>query len=102
MGAPIRYPKLQDRSWLVEQYVDLERTLADIARQLGCSGAAVRCALDRHEIRARVSARPAPVYHTGPVDLSPVYSRQQATPRAGCRCDRPLSDEDGRCLKCGK
>ena len=49
----VKYPELQDREWLCEQYVVRERTISDIAGVLGCSNSNVSLSLKRHGIEAR-------------------------------------------------
>lgn len=47
------YPVLKDENWLLQEYVQKERTVRDIAAQLGCSTALVLRALERKGIDRR-------------------------------------------------
>jgi predicted transcriptional regulator len=51
--APVRFPALQNREWLLRAYVERGLTTTQIGEQLGCTAAAVSAALKRHGIPAR-------------------------------------------------
>lgn len=51
-GAPI-IPKLQDRSWLMDEYVGKQRSTTIIASELNCSPSIVSSWLRRHDIETR-------------------------------------------------
>lgn len=53
-----QYPRLGDRAWLHERYVEQGMTQADIAAQLGCSRSAVALAMDRLGVPARPTKVP--------------------------------------------
>jgi transposase-like protein len=49
--------RLADADWLREQYVDRERSAADIAEECGCHNSTIRRWLDKHGIETRSSGR---------------------------------------------
>jgi DNA-binding XRE family transcriptional regulator/transposase-like protein len=63
------YPKLRDADWLRHQYLDLGRTVKDIAAEIGCSMSGVSNALCRRGIHKHSGKRRA--------DLSTEWLRQQ-------------------------
>lgn len=52
-GRPIQITKLADVGWLRREYVERQRSAADIARDLECSETAVLDALRRHRLPVR-------------------------------------------------
>ena len=52
-----RAPNLNDRDWLAREYIELGRSSADIARDLGCGKTTVRDALRRHGLERRRRGR---------------------------------------------
>jgi DNA-binding CsgD family transcriptional regulator len=52
-----RHPQLDDRGWLLHQYIERGRSSADIARQLRCGKTTVRDALRRHGLEKRRRGR---------------------------------------------
>lgn len=48
-----RYPQLQDRAWLIDQYVAQEKSTVQIGAELGCSPSNVQVGLRRVGIKAR-------------------------------------------------
>lgn len=50
---PDAIPQLADRGWLLRRYFDDERTMVEIAAELGCTQPAVSKAFVRHGIEAR-------------------------------------------------
>lgn len=44
---PLKYPKLQDKAWLQEQYVDLRKSAHQISKELGCHHSSLLDALKR-------------------------------------------------------
>jgi Helix-turn-helix domain of resolvase. len=48
-----KYPILNKKEWLVEQYETNERSMKEIAQEIGCSNNTVRDALLRHGIETR-------------------------------------------------
>ena len=44
------YPLLRDRAWLDQQYTREYRSIAEIAKMVGCSYKAARLAIKRHQI----------------------------------------------------
>lgn len=50
---PSAISKLQDKQWLVSQYVEKMRSAEDIAKEVGCNKSAVCRALDRHGVERR-------------------------------------------------
>lgn len=48
-----RYPRLRDREWLRQEYVENGRTASDIAAEVGCSGSAVQLAMKGHGLPMR-------------------------------------------------
>jgi hypothetical protein len=58
MARP-RHPQLDDRAWLEREYVQLGRSVRDIAGELGCVPSAVRKALVRHGLKLRRPRLPA-------------------------------------------
>jgi len=55
---PGRVPELADGGWLRDRYVARGRSLAAIARELGCTPPAVLAALRRAGIKTRPPGRP--------------------------------------------
>lgn len=96
--ASVKYPELQDTTWLRREYVRRKRSAKAIAEQVGCSPATVSVTLTRRGI---FRLPPPPRQPVVAMDLSR-GSRQVATPRARCRCDRPLVGDDELCVKCGR
>lgn len=47
------YPKLRDESYLRSQYIDLQRSVYEIASEIGCSDVTVSNWLEKHGIEAR-------------------------------------------------
>jgi hypothetical protein len=56
-GVTRRFPDLDDADWLFEQYVTEGRSTSAIGSDLGCSGRAVRYALEWHDIPRRLPVR---------------------------------------------
>ena len=57
-----QYPILNDREWMVEQYVHREQSMGDIADEVGCSTNTVRDNIHRHGIETRgASPRDGPI-----------------------------------------
>jgi transposase-like protein len=59
----LKHPKLQDRDWLEQEYVERGRTTSDIAEGIGCHPASVGRWLHRHGIPARTSSLPSRSTH---------------------------------------
>lgn len=63
-GVPLRNPghlaigHLQDRAWLVREYVELGKSTTQIAAELGCSSRSVAHRLSAHGIKARPTGAP--------------------------------------------
>ena len=53
-------PRLKDKDWLWEQYVERGRTLDNIGEELGCTGSTVGGWLKKHGIETYSSRIPAP------------------------------------------
>jgi len=50
---PPKYPKLWNREWLTDQYVEQRRTIRDIATEIGCYWYSVKNALVKLGIQRR-------------------------------------------------
>lgn len=48
-----KYPELQDKEWLIEQYISLRKTTTQIQKELNCSNCAIVTALRRNGISIR-------------------------------------------------
>jgi biotin operon repressor len=57
MRPDAAFPQLHDPAWLAEQYLGQQRSLASLAREIGCSPQAVQLALVRHRIPRRAAHR---------------------------------------------
>jgi hypothetical protein len=53
MAPRVKYPQLHDDEWLRRRYLDEQRTMYEIASELGCSGSLVYYAMKKHGIDAR-------------------------------------------------
>lgn len=98
----IRFPELYDEEWLRREYEHEQRSLGDIARELGCSHASVMKAMDRFAIERRPQQprRPSPSI-VGTTAIASVERAAKALPVPRCRCPRPMPGSEG-CEKCGK
>jgi transposase-like protein len=59
-SRPARYKKLDDRAWLVDQYVTQQRSSRAIAEEVGCGVSAVLGAVHKHAIQPRQRGQHAP------------------------------------------
>lgn len=57
--VPSQHPQLNDPDWLRRQYLELDRTRRDMAREVGCAPSTVGDALRKYGIRKRGTHRPA-------------------------------------------
>jgi hypothetical protein len=51
--SSMRYPFLNDKEWLTEQYVVLKKTTVQIAKEVGCVPSTVYVALERYNVSPR-------------------------------------------------
>ncbi len=51
ISPEVKWGFLENKQWLKEQYIDLNRTPTNISKELGCSNQAVRLALQRFGLR---------------------------------------------------
>jgi len=98
--GPTQYPKLGDEEWLRTQHRDNERSLADIADQLGCDDSTVLHWLNRHGIETRdpppLSGEDCPAYIDG---------RSRERDYGGyvwhLAREKALNRDDYECQRCG-
>lgn len=71
--------KLKDADWLRREYVEKDRTLADIADERGCDKSTVANYLDEHDIEARTGSPPRAEIDGGPEQLHEDYVEKGMT-----------------------
>jgi hypothetical protein len=64
------YPQLRDPDWLRQQYVDLDKSIKDIASEVGAKPSTVRYNLPRNGV---------PLRQSGPTDTTPTASSRTRT-----------------------
>ena len=86
------YPELYDADWLEEEYIEKNRTLSDIAAELGCTITPVSFAVGRYDLRKDFSEAYRGEDH-GAYEGGPSYygadwteKRQEALERDGHKC----------------
>lgn len=81
-----QYPILNDREWMVEQYETKERTMGDIADEVGCCTITVRNSILRHGIETRgASPRDGPIERTLVVNMYESGAKiEEITEEANC------------------
>jgi 5-methylcytosine-specific restriction endonuclease McrA/predicted transcriptional regulator len=96
----LEYSNLADTAWLREQYVGEQRSLSDIAADVGCSHVTVGNALRRHDIETRDKRPPEPQFgpdhprwNGGPMPYGEGWTERKK--------ERVRESQDRRCADCG-